>query len=337
LAGSVTPTALAPDPLLILFLAIGLDALLGDMPWLFRRVPHPVALIGQAIEILERRLNRPERSDRARRWRGGLMAVGLIALGVVVGGLISAIAHTLPYVWLAELFLVATLLAQRSLFDHVHDVAVALQKNGLEAGRYAVSRLVGRDPNALDGHGVARAAIESLAENFSDAVVAPVFWYLVLGLPGLIAYKTVNTLDSMVGYRTERYRAFGMVSARLDDAMNLIPARLAGLLLVLAAPFVPRGRPINALVTMVRDARHHRSPNSGWPESACAGALDLALGGPRRYPGLVVEEKWMGRGRTKADLADIHRALHLFSVACVLDAGLVVLALWLKSTALIWG
>jgi len=333
----VTPFASAPDPLLILFLAIGLDALLGDMPWLFRRVPHPVAAIGTAIEVLERKLNRPERSEPARRWRGGVMAVGLILAGILAGGLISFVARALPHGWLIELFLVATFLAQRSLFDHVHDVAVALQKNGLDAGRYAVSRLVGRDPSSLDAHGVARAAIESLAENFSDAVVAPVFWYMLFGLPGLIAYKTVNTLDSMVGYRTERYRAFGMVSARLDDAMNLIPARLSGLLLTLAAPFVPRGRPINALVTMVRDARHHRSPNSGWPESACAGALDLALGGPRRYPGLSVEEKWMGRGRSKADLADIHRALHLFSVACVLNAGLVVLVLWLKNTALIWG
>jgi len=333
----VTPFALAPDPLLILFLAIGLDALLGDMPWLFRVVPHPVAAIGKAIEILERKLNRPERSDRARRWRGGVMAVGLILIGIAAGALISFLARAIPHGWLIELFLAATFLAQRSLFDHVHDVAIALQKNGLEAGRYAVSRLVGRDPSSLDGHGVARAAIESLAENFSDAVVAPVFWFMLFGLPGLIAYKTVNTLDSMVGYRNERYRAFGMVSARLDDAMNLIPARLSGLLLILAAPFVPKGRPINALITMLRDARHHRSPNSGWPESACAGALDLALGGPRRYPGLSVEEKWMGRGRTKADLADIHRALHLFTVACVLNAGLVVLVLWLKSSSLIWG
>jgi adenosylcobinamide-phosphate synthase len=199
----------------------------------------------------------------------------------------------------------------------------------LEAGRFAVSRIVGRDPQSLDAHGVARAAIESLAENFSDAVVAPVFWYVLLGLPGLLAYKAVNTLDSMVGYRDDRYRDFGWASARLDDLLNLIPARLSGLILSVAALFAPRGNPFRAAITMVRDARHHRSPNSGWPEAAMAGALDLALGGPRKYPGLTVTESWMGKGRAMANVADIDRALVLFTAACVIDAGLVVGLLWL--------
>jgi adenosylcobinamide-phosphate synthase len=147
----------------------------------------------------------------------------------------------------------------------------------------------------------------------------------------LLLYKTVNTLDSMVGYRNDKYRAFGMASARLDDLLNLIPARLAGLLLALAAPFVPKGKPVAALTTMITDARHHRSPNSGWPEAAAAGALGLALGGPRKYPGLVVDEKWIGSGRARAGIADIHRALHLFTVACVLNTGAVILVLWLQS------
>ncbi|MBI3446895.1 MAG: cobalamin biosynthesis protein CobD, partial [Magnetospirillum sp.] len=259
------------------------------------------------------------------------VALGLALGALALGALLAFMARTLPHAWLAEVFVAATLLAQRSLFEHVHDVAVALKGQGLEAGRYAVSRIVGRDPQSLDAHGVARAAIESLAENFADGVVAPVFWYVLLGLPGLLLYKTINTADSMIGHRNDKYRDFGMASARLDDVLNLVPARIAGLLLVLAAPFVPRGKPVAALVTMVRDAGHHRSPNSGWPEAAAAGALDLALGGPRKYPGLVVDEKWLGKGRARAELADIHRALHLYTVACLMQAGLVIGLLWLQA------
>ncbi|MDO8607784.1 MAG: adenosylcobinamide-phosphate synthase CbiB [Phaeospirillum sp.] len=321
----------APDPLLLLFMAIALDAALGEMGWLFHLIPHPVVMIGRTIALLDKRLNKPERSDRDRRWRGIMLALGMSALAVAIGGAIAFLARALPHFWLVEVFIAATLLAQRSLFEHVHDVAVALAANGIEAGRYAVSRIVGRDPQSLDEYGVARAAIESLAENFADGVVAPVFWYAVAGLPGLMLYKTTNTLDSMVGYRNDRYRAFGMASARLDDLLNLVPARLAGLMLALAAPFVPKGKPVAALTTMIADARHHRSPNSGWPEAAAAGALGLALGGPRKYPGLVVDEKWIGSGRARAGITDIHRALHLFTVACVLNTGAVILVLWLQS------
>ncbi len=320
-----------PDPLLMLFMAMALDAALGEMGPLFRLLPHPVVLIGRIIGGLDKRLNKPERSEKDRRARGILLAGGMSILALTVGGIISFLARTLPHFWLVEVFVAATLLAQRSLFEHVHNVAKALGDNGLEAGRYAVSRIVGRDPQSLDEYGVARAAIESLAENFADGVVAPVFWYVILGLPGLLLYKTVNTLDSMVGYRNDKYRAFGMASARLDDGLNLIPARLAALMLALAAPFVPQGKPIGALVTMVTDSRHHRSPNSGWPEAAAAGGLGLALGGPRKYPGLTVDEKWIGAGRARATVADIHRALHLFTVACVMDAGAVVFVLWLQN------
>lgn len=324
-------SARAPDGLMLLFMAIAVDAAFGEMGPLFRLLPHPVVLIGRIIGFLDKRLNRPERSEADRRRRGILVALGLSLGALAVGGLISFLARTLPHAWLFEVFAAATLLAQRSLFEHVHDVAEALRKNGLEAGRYAVSRIVGRDPQSLDGHGVARAAIESLAENFGDGVVAPVFWYAILGLPGLLLYKTINTADSMIGHRNDKYRAFGMASARLDDLLNLIPARLAGLLLALAAPFVPKGKPVAALVTMIRNARHHRSPNSGWPEAAAAGALDLALGGPRKYPGLVVDEKWIGAGRARAEIADIHRALHLYTVACVMQVGLVLLGLWAQA------
>ena len=320
-----------PDPLLLLFMAIAVDAALGEMGWLFRYVPHPVVLIGRVIAGLDRRLNKPERSDSDRRLRGVLLVAVMVVLALGVGTAVAILARMVPQFWLVEVFLTATLLAQRSLFEHVHDVARALAGNGIEAGRYAVSRIVGRDPRSLDEYGVARAAIESLAENFADGVVAPVFWYVIAGFPGLLLYKTVNTLDSMVGYRNDKYRAFGMASARLDDLLNLIPARLAAVMLALAAPFVPQGRPVAALVTMLTQARHHRSPNSGWPEAAAAGALGLALGGPRKYPGLVVDEKWIGSGRARAGIADIHRALHLFTVACVMDAGMVILLLWLHA------
>ncbi|WP_096704622.1 adenosylcobinamide-phosphate synthase CbiB [Magnetospirillum sp. 15-1] len=324
-------SAHAPDGLMLLFMAIAVDAALGEMGPLFRLLPHPVVLIGRLIGALDRRLNRPERSEADRRRRGILVALGLSVVALGTGAVIAFLARTLPHAWLFEVFVAATLLAQRSLFEHVHDVAVALKDNGLEAGRYAVSRIVGRDPQSLDSHGVVRAAVESLAENFGDGVVAPVFWYALLGLPGLLLYKTINTADSMIGHRNDKYRAFGMASARLDDALNLIPARLAGLLLILAAPFVPRGRPWGALVTMLRDAGHHRSPNSGWPEAAAAGALDLALGGPRKYPGLVVDEKWIGTGRARAETSDIQRALHLYTVACLLQVGGVIFLLWLQA------
>lgn len=318
----------APDGLFLLFLALALDAVLGDMNWLFRLIPHPVVVIGRLIATLDRRLNRPERSEAARKQRGVVLVVIMVGGAALVGAVTSFIARVLPHAWLFEVFFAATLLAQRGLFEHVDDVARALQHKGLEAGRYAVSRIVGRDPASLDEHGVSRAAIESLAENFSDAVVAPAFWYALFGLPGILVYKTVNTLDSMVGYRNDKYRSFGWASARLDDVLNYIPARLSGLIFTLAALVAARGNPWRALVTMVRDARHHPSPNSGWPEAAMAGALGLALGGPRKYPGLVVDQKWIGQGRARTTFADIDRALHLFSAACLMNAGLVTLVWW---------
>ncbi|MBI5165247.1 MAG: cobalamin biosynthesis protein [Magnetospirillum sp.] len=318
---------LVPAAPYLLFLALALDALVGEAPWRWLRLPHPVAAIGRAIAVLDRRLNRPHRADRERRRRGVVLVVLVVGGAAAIGLGIAVLARRIPHLWIVEVLIVAILLAQRSLFEHVHDVARALHFGGLAAGRDAVARIVGRDPDSLDEYGVARAAIESLAENFSDAVVAPAVWYLLLGLPGMVAYKAVNTLDSMVGYRNDTYRAFGWASARLDDLLNLLPARLSGGLIVLAALFAPKGRPWAALVTMFRDARHHRSPNSGWPEAAMAGALDLALGGPRRYPGVVVDETWLGQGRAKATVAEIDRALVLFAAAAVLNAGGVVLAL----------
>jgi len=229
---------------------------------------------------------------------------------------------------IVEALVIGILLAQRGLYEHVAVVAFALEHGGLAAGREAVRHIVGRDPLRLSEHGVARAAIESLAENFSDGVVAPVFWYLLFGLPGLLAYKMANTLDSMIGHRTLRYRAFGWASARFDDVLNFLPARLSGTLLAIAAMFVGDGNAGRAFATMLRDAKKHHSPNAGWPEAAMAGALGLALAGPRDYAEERVEDAWIGGGTPMARPADIARALRLYAVACLLLAG-VILSAWL--------
>jgi adenosylcobinamide-phosphate synthase len=313
--------------LLIAIGAMALDGLIGDPRWLWgRRLRHPVVWLGWLTAWLERRLNRVERSDRARRLGGALAVVVVVGVAALVGWLVALASDALTFGWVLELVVVAVLIAQRDLFGHVRAVGAALENGGLDAGRAAVGHIVGRDPDSLDRHGVLRAAIESLAENFSDGVVAPLFWYLLLGPIGLTAYKAINTLDSMVGHRSERFLAYGMVAARLDDGANLLPARLSGALIALAATFVPRGRPVAALATMWRDAARHRSPNAGWPEAAMAGALDLALAGPRRYHGVVVPDDWIGAGRARAEMPDLQRALALFALACVLAAALMILA-----------
>lgn len=319
------------DPLLLLVIALVLDALLGGVPLLFRFLPHPVMLIGRVIEAAERKLNRPHRSQATRRWRGVLLVAVMVVATAVVGSAVSWLTFHVRNAWVLELILTTALIAQRSLYVHVRAVAEALAKGGLEAGRQAVAHIVGRDPASLDAHGVGRAAIESCAENFSDGVVAPVFWYLVAGFPGLLVYKTVNTMDSMIGHRSERYRAFGMAAARLDDALNFLPARLSGLLLALAAAFVPNAVVRESFRVMLRDHGKHASPNAGWPEAAAAGALGLALGGPRHYQGHSVSEPWMGDGTARAGVSDIQRMLSLYAVACLLNFGLVLGALWLAS------
>jgi adenosylcobinamide-phosphate synthase len=251
------------------------------------------------------------------------VAAFVIVSSAAVGLGITWLSGTIPYAWLLELFLVTWLLAQRSLFNHVRAVGKALKSQGLEAGRQAVAHIVGRDVRLLDEHGVARAAIESCAENYSDGVVAPTFWYALFGFPGLLVYKAVNTMDSMIGYRSPRYRAFGMVAARTDDTANFLPARLAGVFLCTAALFVPTARPVAGLRTMLRDAGNHRSVNAGWPEGAAAGALGLALAGPRKYTDSVIDDAWIGDGRAKATARDIDRALYLYAVACLINAFVV--------------
>jgi adenosylcobinamide-phosphate synthase len=325
-------TPLTADPVLLLVAGLVIDALFGDMPAIFRHVPHPVVIAGRAIAFFDRKLNREARSEASRRERGIVTVVVLVCGAALLGLIIERACRGSLIGAVVEALLIAVLVAQRSLYDHVAAVASALATGGLAGGREAVRHIVGRDPMSLDSHGVARAAIESLAENFSDGVVAPVFWYLLLGLPGLLAYKMANTLDSMIGHRTPHYRAFGWAAARLDDVLNTAPAPLSGVLLAVAAVFAKNARPGHAAAIMLRDGRKHHSPNAGWPESAMAGALGLALAGPRRYPEGLVADPWLGDGSARAGVRDIARGLQLYRLACFLETGLLVGA-WLAMHA----
>jgi adenosylcobinamide-phosphate synthase len=325
----MTPSALH-DPLLLLLAGIVFDAVFGDLLAVFACLPHPVALAGRAIAFFEHKLNRTNRSEANRRGRGVAVVIMLVGTAAVIGWGLQQVCRGSVVGAAIEVLAIGVVLAQRSLYEHVAAVRLALQHGGLSAGREAVSHIVGRDPASLDAHGVARAAIESLSENFSDGVVAPVFWYLLLGLPGLFAYKMANTLDSMIGHRSPRYRAFGWAAARFDDLANLVPAPLSGLLLCGGAVFAAGAYAVRALATMLRDGRKHHSPNAGWPEAAMAGALGIALAGPRHYAESEVSDPWLGNGTSLATPSDIERALRVYELACRLLAGLVF-GVWLAS------
>jgi adenosylcobinamide-phosphate synthase len=313
----------------VLLAALLADALIGDPDWLWRRAPHPVVLMGRMIGWLDGALNRGGAGWGMRGAGVAALLMLIAAAGLSAAALARLFSH-MPLGAAAETATVAILLAQRSLYDHVRRVRLAFDEGGLAAARRAVSMIVGRDPNALNEAGVCRAAIETTAENFSDGVIAPAFWYLIGGLPGIVIYKVVNTADSMIGHRGPKYEAFGWASARLDDALNLIPARLSGALIVLAAHLTGAdGR--RAWTAMLSDASRHRSPNAGWPEAAMAGALGMALAGPRLYASGPVEDAWMNaEGRKEAQPGDISRALALFAAAC----GIFALSMAIASAGL---
>ncbi|PWB88931.1 cobalamin biosynthesis protein CobD [Methylocystis sp. MitZ-2018] len=299
----------------VALLALAIEAGAGYPDALFRRIGHPVTWMGALIAALDRGLNREGDSFALRRLKGALALGALLVIAVGSGALIERAALALPLGWIALAVLASSLLAQRSLHAHVAAVAEALAIS-VEDGRTAVAKIVGRDVSALDESGVARAAIESLAENFSDGVVAPALWLAVFGLPGALAYKAVNTADSMIGHKSARYLAFGWAAARCDDLMNVLPARAAAGLLTVGALAVSGASPAKALTAAWRDAPKHASPNAGWPEAAAAGALGLTLGGPRSYGGTeAVEAASLGDGRREADAADIRRALSLYEIS----------------------
>jgi adenosylcobinamide-phosphate synthase len=291
--------------------ALILDAIAGDPDAIWRRIPHPVAMLGALVGQLDRLLNRDAWSAATRRALGILALAVVVAFAAAVGLALQIAFAAVPYGWIGTIVAAAVLLAGRSLYDHVAAVAGAFPE-GLPAARTAVARIVGRDPESLDEPGICRAAIESTAENFSDGVVAPALWFLLLGLPGLLACKAINTADSMIGHLSARHRNFGWATARLDDLVNWPAARFSGLLIALAAPLAG-GSPTNALRVMVADSGNHRSPNAGWPEAAMAAALGIALAGPRTYGGQTVDDPYMNAaGRRDAAPEDIRRGLRVY-------------------------
>ena len=301
--------------------AAAIEAAVGWPAPLYAAIGHPVTWIGALVARLDRSLNHEGDADRRRRLLGVVALLVLLtvtgAVAVALTGVVEALLPGVPGLVVLAVF-AASLPAQRSLHAHVAAVADALDR-GLDEGRRAVSMIVGRNPESLDEAGVARAAIESLAENFSDGVVAPLFWMAVGGLPGAALYKAANTADSMIGHRTDRHRAFGWAAARFDDLVNLPASRLAALWLVLAALVTPGARAGTALLTALCDARKHTSPNAGWPEAAMAGALGFALAGPRVYGDIRVDAATMGDGRRNLGPDDIRRALRLYRVALVVQ------------------
>lgn len=281
----------------LLLIALILDAVFGEPDWLWSRFSHPATLMGRCVEWLDDRLNHGNN-----RRNSGILTIAILTIGALAIGLFI---KSIPDAGLFEALFAAVLLAQRSLTTHVSEVAEAL-KSSLPEGRRAVSMIVGRDPEELDESAVARSAIESAAENFSDGVIAPAFWFLLFGLPGIMVYKIINTADSMIGYRNERYEDFGWASARLDDIVNWAPARISGGLICLAH-WSKTGWD-----AMQADARQHRSPNAGWPEAAMAGVLGIAISGPRSYNGTMTNLPWVnGTGRKPLDPTDIEAAVRV--------------------------
>jgi adenosylcobinamide-phosphate synthase len=312
--------------------ALVLEAAIGYPDRLYRVIGHPVTWVGAQVARLEVRLNRPSTPEWQRRALGILTLVALLSTSAFAAFAFDRILPDGPIGSGILILAASSLLAQRSLHEHVRAVAEALQTQGLQAGRAAVAMVVGRNPDRLDEAGIARAAIESLAENFSDGVVAPAFWLIVGGLPSAMCYKATNTADSMIGHRTPRHHAFGWAAARLDDFINLPASRLSALFLVLAAATAIGASPRGAMKAVWRDARCHRSPNAGWPEAAMAGALGLRLAGPRVYGETLIDDAFMGDGRREATAHDIIRALRLYRAACVAQ-WLVLLAIVLIGRA----
>lgn len=302
--------------------ALILDAAFGWPAVVYRHIGHPVGAFARIIDACEARWNRPSWPDATRRLTG-IGTVAILIAGAGGGGVLIdyALRHLLGvWAWPVIAILAAPGLAQRSLFDHVRPVAWALEADDLPAARAAVGMIVGRDTGMLDEAGVARAAIESLSESFCDGIAAPLFWLLLLGLPGIWVYKAINTADSMIGHREERWRAFGWAAARTDDALNLIPARLAGVLICFCGGGGWR--------ILWRDARRHASPNAGWPEAAMAGALGIRLAGPVAYDGVMHDKPWIGQGSAPADARQLRRALAIYVRAC--------LCLWLLAGGVLW-
>jgi len=317
---------LAPENLMgfapLILCAWGLEVTIGWPQQLFRRIGHPVTWLGGVIGTADQMLNRPDWSHGVRYLMGGFASAVLVLSVATLAHAISSLLPPSLVGTVLEAAIASSLIASRSLHSHVADVAKPLTTGDISGARQAVSLIVGRDPAQLEEDGIARAALESLAENMSDGVIAPVFWGLVFGLPGIAAYKAINTLDSMIGHRSDRHYAFGGFAARLDDAANFLPARLTGLLLAFTSL---KG---HAWRVMLRDARRHRSPNAGWPEAAMAGALGIRLSGPRAYEGRTTSQPWLNVGARDPARGDVLRGLALYRRSCAVAFALVALVVF---------
>lgn len=295
-------------------LALLVERLFGYPKPLYDKIGHPVEWFGTVLKKLEALLYDPQAEPMQARLRGLAVLLALLLIVTIPAVFVASILSTLKFGWIVEALLATALIAQHSLYEHVSAVGKGLDTS-LNEGRKAVARIVGRDPAALDESGIVKGALESLAENASDGIVAPVLWYALLGLPGIVAYKAINTADSMIGHKSERYIYFGWAAARLDDLINLPASRLTGFLFAAAAAWNDQERGKLAVLAMWRDAPKHQSPNAGWPESALAASLGVKFGGPRNYEGARVDLPWMGEGRETLNRDDIRKGLRLYGTA----------------------
>ena len=317
----------------LLVSALILDALLGELQILWRHLGHPVAWMAWLLLRGEDFLNKPDKNPGIRRFYGTLWFAFCLLFSVGIALLITHIASNIltdPWDDIITILIASIFLAYHSLLDHVGAVEKALLSGNLEGARKAVARIVGRDTHRLNPDGISRAAIESLAENFSDGVIAPAFWFLLGGLPGLVAYKLTNTADSIIGHRTERFQDFGWAAARFDDLLNFIPARITTLLLGLGGLFSGKGDIRRGLSVGSQYSPYHASPNAGWPEATMAGLLDIKLGGPRHYTdGKHKDNAWLGNGR-EAKVTDLDSAMTISRYAWLATCILLILGglLW---------
>ncbi|MBL6927704.1 MAG: cobalamin biosynthesis protein [Rhodospirillales bacterium] len=311
------------DPLVLLLTALGVEALVGGFEALFRFIPHPEQALARTIGSLEAKLNREKRSPMDRAIRGLFLAAVMIGVALGIGVGVAWLSQNHDFGWIVEFVLLAALINQRSLYNRMGSVARSMGGGNLESARAALQPMVNRDTALMDDHGIARTTIEAGAEGFGAGVVAPVFWYVLFGFPGLAVCRTISVMDRVIGHPTPRYRAFGMTAARLNDAVHLIPSCLSGIFLAFAALFAPTAQPGSALRIMMRDSSKYRSLGAGWPVAAVAGALNLALAGPRRYAEKALGDPWVGSGTAQVEGNDIRRAQYLFAIACLIDAMIV--------------
>lgn len=316
--------------LLILVLAIVLDMFVGDPDWIWRKLPHPVVFFGKVISTLDRYLNRIRDNRRMRKKFGMLALCIMMALALIIGVLLTSLLRQIGvFGFVIEIIIVAVLIAQKSMSDHIEDIIAPLSSGDIGRARHAVSMIVGRHTADMDASDVTRSSIESLAENFSDGVVAPVFWYALLGLPGILMYKMLNTADSMIGHKSVEYEDFGWASARLDDLANWLPARISASLIAFSAWVLMGSKSIkNAVWSIMHNASLHRSPNAGWPETAMAGALDIVLSGPRIYGDKTSNELYLNAtGQLELSHLDLEKACKIFWVSCIIELTFIVVLL----------